>query len=191
FGFGLVTDLRALGIGFSCIVSSGNEADISTLELLEFFLEQDNVEVLVAFLEGIKDGPRLRALGQRALELGKPILTLKVGNSRSGSRAAISHTANLSSEPELYKAVFREGGFIEVRDAYTLTDAARAFLSKQSTTGRNIAVLTSTGGTGVLMADRAEERGLQLPELSEHTVAELRTFMPAFAGLANPVDVTG
>jgi acetyltransferase len=191
FGFGLVTDLRPLGIGFSSIVSSGNEADISALDLLEFFLEQDDVEVLVAFLEGIKDGARLRALGERALELGKPILTMKVGNSRSGSRAAISHTANLSSEPELYKAVFREGGFIEVRDAFTLADAARAFLSKQSTTGRNIAVITSTGGTGVLMADRAEEHGLQLPELSEHTIAELRTFMPAFAGLANPVDVTG
>jgi len=191
FGFGVVTEVASMGIGFSCIASTGNEADVTALELLEFLLEQDNVEVLTTYLEGIKDGPRLRALGERALTLGKPILVWKVGNTRSGRRAAVSHTANLTSEPEFYKAVFREGGFIEVRDTANLADAARAFLSKQSTRGRNVAVLTSSGGLGVLLADRCEERGLHLPVLSKETLTELRTFMPAYAGLSNPIDVTG
>jgi acetyltransferase len=190
FGFGVVIELSVLGIGFSCIASTGNEADISALDLIEFFLEQDNVKIVVAYLEGIKDGPRLRAIGERSLQLGKPILTWKAGNTRSGRRAAVSHTANLSSEPEFYKAVFREGGFIEVRDTDSVADAARAFLSGQTTRGRNVAVVTTSGGLGVLLADRCEERGLHLPEPSQETIAELRTFLPPYAGLSNPIDVT-
>jgi len=190
FGFGVVTEVAAAGIGFNYIASTGNEADVTALDLLEFFLEQDDVEIVSAYLEGIKDGRRLVALGERALELGKPILVWKVGSSVSGRRAAVSHTANLTSGPELYKAAFRHGGFIEVRNTANLVDAARAFMSKQVPRGPKIAVLTSSGGFGVLLADRCEEHGLELPQLSEATKSELRTFMPAYAALSNPIDVT-
>ncbi|MBI4192209.1 MAG: acetate--CoA ligase family protein [Betaproteobacteria bacterium] len=191
FGFGVATEVAAASIGFNYIVSTGNEADVNALDLLEFFLEQDDVEVVTTYLEGIKDGRRLLALGERALELGKPILVWKVGNSGSGRRAAVSHTANLTSGPEFYRAAFREGGFIEIREAANLMDAARAFLSRRLPRGRNVAVLTSSGGVGVLLADRCEERELHLPELSETTKNELRKFMPEYAALSNPIDVTG
>ena len=191
FGFGVVTEVAAAGIGFNYIVSTGNEADVSALDLLEFFIEQDDVEIVTTYLEGVKDGRRLLALGERALELGKPILVWKVGNSGSGRRAAVSHTANLTSGPEIYRAVFRQGGFIEVRDTAGLLDGARAFLSKQVARGPNIGVFTSSGGLGVLLADRCEERGLRVPELSEATKNELRKFMPEYAAIGNPIDVTG
>lgn len=190
-GFGIVANAAAAaGIGLNYIVSTGNEADIGALDLLEFFLEQRDVEVVATYLEGIQDGRRLLSLGERALELEKPVLVWKVGNSGSGRRAAVSHTANLTSGPELYQAVFRQGGFVEVREAADLVDAARAFLSRRVARGRNVAVVTSSGGTGVLLADRCEEHGLLLPELSESTKDKLREFVPEYAGLSNPIDVT-
>lgn len=191
FGFGVVTEASNAGIGFGFIASTGNEADVTTLDLIEHFLEQEEVEMVATYLEGIQNGRRLLALGERALQIGKPILVWKVGNSNSGSRAAASHTANLTSAPELYRAVFRQGGFVEVRETADLVDAARAFAARRFPRGRNVAVLTSSGGVGVLLADRCEEHGLRLPELSEATQGELRKFLPEFAGISNPVDLTG
>ena len=190
FGFSVVTEVDAAGLGFNYSVSTGNEADVSALDLLEFFLEQDDVEVLTAYIEGIKDGRRLLALGARALELGKPILIWKVGNSRSGRRAAVSHTANLTSGPELYQAAFRQGGFVEVQESWELTDVARAFLARRMPRGRNVAIFTSSGGFGVLAADRCEARGLNVPELGEATKSKLRGIVPEYAALGNPIDVT-
>ena len=190
FGYGVVTLAEAAGIGFNYVVSTGNEADVNALDLLEFFIEQDDIEIVTTYLEGIKDGRRLLALGERALELRKPIIVWKVGNSISGRRAALSHTANLTSDPELYRAVFRQGGFIEIREIDDLIDVARAFLSRRLPRGNNVAAITSSGGAGVLLADRCEERGFHLPEISEATKTELRKLMPAYASLENPIDVT-
>jgi len=190
FGYSAVTEVSAAGLGFNYVVSTGNEADVTALDLIEFFLEQDDIEIVTAYLEGVKDGRRLLALGERALTLGKPILLWKVGNSNSGRRAAVSHTANLTSGPELYRAAFRSGGYIEIEEASDLADVARAFLARRIPRGRNVAVFTSSGGFGVLMADRCEARGLHLPELSEKTKSALRAIVPPYAALSNPIDVT-
>ncbi|MCC6777089.1 MAG: acetate--CoA ligase family protein, partial [Hyphomicrobiales bacterium] len=190
FGYSVVTEVSAAGVGFNYVVSTGNEADVTSLDLIEFFLEQDDVEIVTAYLEGVKDGRRLLALGEKALILGKPILLWKVGNSDSGRRAAVSHTANLTSSPELYRAAFRSGGYIEIEEASDLTDVARAFLARRIPRGRKVAVFTSSGGFGVLLADRCEACGLQLPELSEKTKSALREIVPPYAALSNPVDVT-
>ncbi len=190
FGYGVVTVAQAAGIGFNYVVSTGNEADVDTLDLIEFFLEQDDIEIVTTYMEGIKDGRRLLALGKRALDLGKPIVVWKVGNSRVGRRAALSHTANLTSGAELYRAVFRQGGFIEIREIEDLIDVARAFMSRRLPHGPNVAVVTASGGAGVLLADRCDERGFYLPDLREETKAELRKIMPEFAAVANPIDIT-
>jgi len=190
FGTSVVKLAQSTGLGFNYVACTGNEADIDTLDLLEFFLERDDVEIVTTYMEGIRDGRRLLALGQRALDIGKPILVWKVGDSSSGRRAAASHTANLTSGPELYRAVFRQGGFIEVRDVDDLIDVARALLLKKLPHGRNVGVVTNSGGAGVLLADRCEERGLRLPELSQSTTPELRQLIPDYGSLANPVDVT-
>lgn len=190
FGTSVVKLAQSTGLGFNYVACTGNEADVDTLELIEFFLECDDVEIITTYMEGIRDGRRLLELGQRALDLGKPILVWKVGNSSSGRRAAASHTANLTSGPELYRAVFRQGGFIEVRDVDDLMDAARALLMRRLPRGRNVGVVTNSGGAGVLLADRCEERGLHLPELAQTTTPELRQLIPEYGSLANPVDVT-
>lgn len=190
FGFGAVAVAAHYGVGCSYAISTGNEADLTALDWLEAVIELPDVEVVVAFLEGISDGRRLIEIGDRALELGKPILAWKVGNTDVGRQAAASHTARLTAGYELYRTAFRLGGFIEVRDIDDLVDICKAFQGRKLPKSRRVAVITASGGAGVLLADRCIEERLELPPLSEATIARLREYVPAFATVANPVDVT-
>ena len=190
FAYSVVALADAEGIGFNYIVSAGNEADITTLELAADFLERDEVEVLVLYLEGVTDGRRLRALGARALELGKPVLTWKAGNSAIGRSAAESHTASMTADYELYRATFREGGFIEVRDVHEVVDITRVFLGKRMPRGSNIGIITTSGGSAVLMADECDRYGLVLPRLTDKTTAAIEQIAPKHCALGNPIDLT-
>jgi acyl-CoA synthetase (NDP forming) len=190
FGFGIVATAAYYGIGFNYAVSTGNEADISMLDLAEHFLERSEVEGVVMFMEGVTDGRRLIAIGERALELGKPILVWKVGNSDIGRRAAASHTARMTTDYELFRTAFRRGGFVEVRDSDDLLDALKIFRARRLPRGNRVGVVTLSGGAGVLLADRCVELGLQLPPLSAATAGMLREIVVTFASVANPVDAT-
>jgi acyl-CoA synthetase (NDP forming) len=190
FGLGAVAVAADYGVGMSYAISTGNEADLTALDWLEFVIELPDVEIAVAFLEGISDGRRLIAIGERALALGKPILAWKVGNSDVGRRAATSHTARLTAGYELYRTAFRLGGFIEVRDVDDLVDICKVFRARKLPKSRRVGIITPSGGAGVLLADRCTEEGLELPPLSAPTVAKLREYVAAFATVANPVDVT-
>jgi acyl-CoA synthetase (NDP forming) len=190
FGFGVVAVAAHYGVGINYGISTGNEADLTALDWLESVIELPDVEVAIAFLEGISDGRRLIAIGERALELGKPILVWKVGNTDVGRQAAASHTARLTAGYELYRTAFRLGGFIEVRDIDDLVDVCKALRHRKLPRGNRVAVITPSGGAGVLLADRCVEEGLQLPPLAEETLKKLREYMAAFATVANPVDAT-
>src|SRR6185295_13378683 len=115
-------------------------------------------------------------IGERALELGKPILVWKVGNTDVGKQAAASHTARLTAGYELYRAAFRLGGYIEVHDIDDLVDICKAFGGRKLPKGNRVAIATLSGGAGVLLADRCVEEGLTLPPLSDITVKTLREF---------------
>ena len=190
FAFSVVALAEHEGLGFNYIVSAGNEADVTTLDLLAEFVEREDVEIVVSYIEGIADGRRLRSIGARALELGKPILVWKAGNSESGRAAAQSHTASMTAAYDLYRAAFAEGGFIEVTDVHDLVDCARAFLGRRLPRGPRVAVLTTSGGSGVLIADGCVAHGLTLPTLSPDTQAKLATYAPNYSALSNPVDLT-
>jgi acyl-CoA synthetase (NDP forming) len=190
FGFGVVSTAAYYGVGFNYAVSTGNEADISMLELTEFFLERSEVESVVMFMEGVTDGRRLIALGERALELGKPILVWKVGNSQVGRQAAASHTARMTASYELFQTAFRRGGFVEVRDIDDLIDALKAFRTRRLPRGNRVGVVTLSGGAGVLLADRCVEHGLELAVFTDATSSKLRELTVSFASVANPVDAT-
>jgi acyl-CoA synthetase (NDP forming) len=190
FGFGVVSTAAYYGVGFNYAISTGNEADVSMLDLAEFFVELSEVESVVMFMEGITDGRRLIAIGERALELGKPILAWKVGNSDVGRQAAASHTARMTASYELYQAAFRRGGFIEVRDMDDLIDAMKAFRARRLPRGNRVGVITLSGGAGVLLADRCVEHGLALPGFTATTTSQLRELVVSYASVANPVDAT-
>ena len=190
FAFSVVGLADAEGIGFNYVVSVGNEADITTLDLIADFLERDDVEVLVSYMEGVPDGQRLRALGRRALELQKPVLVWKVGNAGAGRAAAESHTASMTADYVFYRTAFEEGGYIEIEDVHDLVDATRAFLARRLPRGRNVAAITTSGGSGVLIADGCEKRGLTFPRLAPETIERIRPLAPRYASFGNPVDLT-
>lgn len=190
FAYSIMTYCEEAGIGFDHMVSTGNESSLGALDFIEYFLADEATELIAVYLEGIADGKRLRALGRRALEIGKPIAVWKVGNTRTGSRAAVSHTANLTEEYDWYRDAFREGGFVEIREIYDLIDAVRVFRARKWPRGNRAAIVTASGGAGVLIADACEQADLALPPLSGATLEKLKPVLPDFASTANPVDIT-
>ncbi len=190
FGFGVVAVACYHGLGFNHVISTGNESDLTALDWMEYLIERPDVEILTAFLEGTTEGHRLRRLGARALELGKPVLIWKVGNSDVGRQAATSHTARLTAGYELFRTAFREGGFIEVHDIDDLIDICKAFRAKKLPRGNRVGVMTLSGGAGVLFADRCIARGLTLPKLADATRERLRGIVVAYASIENPIDTT-
>lgn len=190
FGFGVVAIACHYALGFNYVVSTGNEDDLTTLDWIADLLERPEVEIVTAFMEGTTDGKRLREIGRRALELGKPILIWKVGNTDIGRQAATSHTARLTAGYEMFRTAFREGGFIEIRDVDDLVDICKALQIKKLPRGNRVAVLTLSGGAGVLLADRCVEEGLTLPQLTPATKAVLKDTLVAFASAENPIDAT-
>ena len=190
FAYSIMTFCDEAGIGFDHMVSTGNESSLNTLDFIEHFLDDEQTHLIAVYMEGINDGRRLRALGRRALEIGKPIAVWKVGNTRAGSRAAVSHTANLTEDYDYYRDAFREGGFVEIREIYDLIDAARVFRSRKRPRGNRVAIVTTSGGAGVLITDACEHANLVLPEMTAPTLAALKPLLPDFASTANPIDVT-
>lgn len=190
FAYSIMTFCDEAGIGFDHMVSTGNESSLNTLDFIEYFLDDEHTHMIAVYMEGINDGRRLRALGRRALEVGKPIAIWKVGNTRMGKRAAVSHTANLTEDYDYYRDAFREGGFVEIREVYDLIDTARVFRARKRPRGNRVAIVTTSGGAGVLITDACEHAHLVLPEMTAPTLAALKPLLPDFASTANPIDVT-
>ena len=190
FGNAVLMLAEQAGLGFRHYLSTGNESCTTTLDLMDYFIGDPGTEIIAAYVEGFKDASRFVGLGRKALAAGKPMLVWKVGNSAAGAKAAASHTANLGGAPALYRAAFRQAGAIEVSDVTDLADCAHALLAKRLPRGNRVAVVTISGGAGILMADRCSDAGLELPALAPETVEKLRAIVPAFAALNNPIDVT-
>lgn len=190
FGFGVVAIACHYGLGFNYVISTGNEDDLTTLDWVADLIERPEVEIVTVFMEGTTDGRRLRQIGERALELRKPILIWKVGNTDVGRQAATSHTARLTAGYEMFGTAFRTGGFIEIRDVDDLIDICKAFRIGKLPKGNRVALLTLSGGAGVLLADRCVEEGLAVPRLTPETTAKLRETLVGFASAENPIDAT-
>ncbi len=190
FGFGILAAASYYGIGCNYAISTGNEADLTLLDWVADLVERPEVEIVVAFMESVEDGRRLIEIGERALELGKPVLAWKIGNTEVGRKAALSHSARMSAGYELYRAAFRLGGLVEIRDVDDLVDVSKAFLTHKLPAGRSVAVLTLSGGAGVLLADRCIEHGLEVPPVTEATAAKLKETLVSFASIGNPIDAT-
>lgn len=190
FGFSVVGLCNHQGLGFSQIISTGNECDISTADLVRHILDDDEIKVIVAYIEGVRNGRELIEVGEKALALGKPILCWKVGNSNVGRTAVASHTANLSAPYELFKAAFSRSGYIEIREIEDLVDIAKGFLGGRVPKGPRVAVITTSGGSGVLMADRCDEMQLSLPAPPPSVLASINAILPPHSAVSNPIDMT-
>jgi acetyltransferase len=179
------------GLGLTYEVSTGNEADIESLDFIEYLLGDPQTKVIGALIESVKSGPRLLALGRRAQELGKIIVVLKAGKSSVGLEAISSHTGRLSSAAQIYRGVFRQAGIVEARTFNELCLALEAFSGLQKFPDEvRLAVVVGSGGNGVLIADLAEELGVALAELPAETQAAIASLIPEAGSCRNPIDVT-
>jgi acyl-CoA synthetase (NDP forming) len=190
FGYAVVNLAEAQGIGFRHIVSSGNETDIAMPELLSDFLDDSGTKLAFAYMEGTPDARKLLDVGRKSLETGKPVLIWKGAQTEAGTKAAASHTANLTGNYDLYRAAFRQSGLIEVHDVEEIVDIAKVFAQGRLPKGQTIGVLSISGGSGIVFADRAIKEGLSLPSFSPQTVAALKAIIPSFGSSENPADTT-
>ena len=190
FGYAIVNLAEQQGVGFRHCVSTGNETDITTPELLGAFLEDPGTRLAVALMEGSPDARRLLDVGRRSLELSKPVLIWKSANTPAGAKAAASHTASMTGEADIWRAAFRQSGLIEVDDVEPIVDIAKLVAQGRFPKGNRIGVLSISGGSGIVYADRCTREGSTLPPFADTTVAALKKIIPAFGSSENPADVT-
>ena len=181
---------RKAGLGVSQWITTGNEAGVSVADVIDWLADDDETRVIVAYIEGARDGDRLRRALLKARAADKPVVVTKVGRTEVGARAAMSHTASLSGEDAVYQAVFDETGAVRAFTVEQMFRLAHAFSLVPPPRGRRLAIITVSGGVGTLMADAASDAGLELPPLPPELARQLRERVP-FASTENPVDVTG
>jgi acyl-CoA synthetase (NDP forming) len=180
---------RAAGLGLNYWVSTGNEADVQAAEILGVVVEDDETRVALCYVEDIKDAARFREALARAHHRRVPVFVLKSGRSAEGRRAASSHTGALAGEDRVYDAVFRDWGAIRAADPAELLQLPQAFLQYREA-GPRVAILSNSGGLGVISIDLCAELGLIPAVFTDETLAGLRATLPGFAPAANPVDLT-
>lgn len=181
----LLTDA---GLGYSRLVSVGNQADLDATEVVAALAGHDATEVIGVYLEDFRDG---RAFAETARNAGKPVILLTVGRTSASARAARSHTGALTSSRDAVDAACRAAGIHRVDTPRELVDLAQALLSPTRSRGRRVAVVGDGGGYGAVAADLCGAQGIELPELCETTQAILRSVLPPTAATANPVDLAG
>ncbi len=191
FGTAIAALARRRDLGLGYFVNTGNEADLTLPEVMEHTLRDARIRVGAGYVEGFKDGEAIVALARRALDLGKPLVLTKVGRTASGARAAISHTGSLAGEDQIFAGIARQFGILRARNEEHMLDLAEALTFCDLPQGRGIGIVTQSGGAGVLIVDRAEELGLEVPALRAETLERLRAVIPGFGIASNPVDITG
>ncbi len=189
-GLALLERAEATGLGVTSFVSIGNKADVSSNDLLEWWEDDDETEMVVLYLESFGN-PRAFSRIARRVARRKPILALKGGSTGAGSRAASSHTAALAGSDVAVDALFREAGVLRARSLDELIDVAAVLSSQPVPRGRRVALVTNAGGLGILAADACESARLELPPPSDTTRTTLAEAMPAEGSNANPIDLLG
>jgi acetate---CoA ligase (ADP-forming) len=189
-GFALFNRGKAAGLGFTYVISTGNEADLGMADFLDYMVEDEHTHAVMLFCEAVRNGPGFVAALEKARRLGKPVIAIKIGRSDAGTRATASHTASLSGSYAAYHAVFERYGVIEAEDADEAVAIAGVVLSCPLPKGRRAGIVTVSGGGGAWMADTLSMHGLIVPNLSAETQAGLRPLMPSYGASGNPVDVT-
>lgn len=182
----------ALGenIGFSKFVSLGNKAVLDEADMLEYLNKDDATSVILGYIENVEHGDAFLKAARKT-SLNKPVIIIKSGTTAAGAKAASSHTGAIAGSDQTYTAAFHHSGVIRVGDVATLFNLAQAFSSQPLPKGPNLAVVTNSGGPGILTADTAERAGLSMAQLSQKTIQRLQEFLPSYAAFYNPVDIVG
>ncbi|WP_238553207.1 acetate--CoA ligase family protein [Cupriavidus necator] len=190
FGYSIALACEAAGIGFRHVIATGNESDIDAVQLIDALLDDDETKIILAYIEGTRDGRALLDVGQRAMARGKPLLLWKAGVTEQGARAAASHTASMTSSYDYYSAAFKQSGIVEIREIDQAVDYLKALEGGKYPAGGGVAVMGVSGGSAIVFADAGEPAGLSLCELTEKTQTSLQGVIPNIGAVHNPIDLT-
>ena len=183
----LMMILESGGMGIAKVCSIGNKCDVDETELLEYLIADEETGVIGLYLESIIDGRKFLEL---ARSTSKPIIVLKAGRSEEGAKAAMSHTASLSGVAAVYEGAFRQAGIVQVYDVHELMDFARGFSKvPPCAVDAGTAVITFSGGAGIVTSDLLSDRGVKLADLGEQTITALKEVFPPWMKPTHPVDV--
>jgi acetyl coenzyme A synthetase (ADP forming)-like protein len=189
-GMAIVGFSRSAGMGVSAIVGLGNKSDIDEDDLLTFFEQDENTQVIAQHFEDLKDGRAFAEVAQRVSKK-KPVIALKAGRTSAGARAASSHTGALAGDDRVYDDILRSAGVIRAYALKDLLEYARALPALPTPKGENVVIITGAGGSGVLLSDACVDNGLSLMRMPDDLDAAFRKFIPPFGAAGNPVDITG
>lgn len=189
-GLALLEQADARGLGLSAFASIGNKADVSSNDLLEYWEDDPETDVILLYLESFGNPRKFGRIAGRVAR-SKPILAMRSGTSKAGARAAASHTAALAGSDAVVDALFRQAGVLRATTLQELLDTAVLLTALPAPAGDRVAIVTNAGGLGILCADACEAQNLTLPELTDETRAALAEVTPPEASLANPIDLLG
>ena len=189
-GMAIIGFSRSAKMGVSAIVGLGNKSDIDEDDLLLFFEQDDNTQIIAQHCEDLKDGRAFAEVAKRVSKK-KPVVVLKAGRTSLGARAASSHTGALAGNDKIYEDVFKQSGVIRARSLRDLLEFARGIPVMPTPKGNNVVIITGAGGSGVLLSDACVDNGLSLMAMPPDLDAAFRKFIPPFGAAGNPVDITG
>jgi acetyl coenzyme A synthetase (ADP forming)-like protein len=189
-GMAIVGFSRSTKMGVSAIVGLGNKSDIDEDDLLTFFEQDDNTQIICQHLEDLKDGRAFAEVARRVSKK-KPVVVLKAGRTSMGARAASSHTGALAGNDKIYEDVFRQSGVIRARSLRDMLEFARGIPLLPTPKGNNVVIITGAGGSGVLLSDACVDNQLSLMAMPPDLDAAFRKFIPPFGAAGNPIDITG
>ena len=184
-GYGMYSLGLDQGVPLGVVVTTGNEADVTNLEVANALADDPSISAILLYAESLTDIGMLHKISTK-----KPTAILKVGRSAQGAIAAASHTGALATEDRIIDAAIRATGAVRVDDVEQLLDAGLIFASGVKSLGKRVAIITTSGGSGILATDALEAQGLELAELAPESLAELRNIIPSYGNANNPVDVT-
>jgi acyl-CoA synthetase (NDP forming) len=179
---------QKLGFGVSRWITTGNEADLEAADFIEYMARDPETSAIAAYIEGFRDGDRLRSAAAACRSFNTPLVVVKVGQSPAGAQAVLTHTGHMAGEDRVLDAFFEQEAIIRVGDLDELLEVTAVLARAPKADASGVAILSPSGGTCAHMAEVASLGGLSLPTLSDHTQAALRTYLPEPLGVSNPVD---
>ena len=187
-GGGILNILKDLNLGFAQFISIGNQADVNAETALEYWENDSDVEQILLYMESIQNPANFRKLASR-ISKKKPILALKAGRSAAGASAASSHTGSLAGADKAANALLSQSGVIREYSLKDLFATAKVFANCPIPKGDRVAIITNSGGPGIMATDAVCEHGMQMAKISEETKEKLRSFLPSAASVKNPIDM--
>jgi len=184
----LLLTMADRGLPISYAVSTGNQAVLEASDYIDVLVDDPRVSAVGLYVEGLRDLPKFWRAAARALRRGTPIVAFKVGASELGHQMTLSHTSSLAGSDEMYQALFDQLGVVRVSSIPELMETLKMFAISGPLEGRRLGVLTCSGADSAMSADRAAALDIELPELNEEQISDMRTYMADFVNYSNPLD---